>query len=216
MQTRVVATKAAGRVSKSGAAVEAERLYTERKEKANSIGEKMPTYNIDAAHSHLQFSIRHLMISHVRGTFSGVSGTVTYDPDRPSSSSVEATIDVKSISTNDEKRDGHLQSADFFDVAQFPNMTFRSTGVEKTGDAEFKVTGNLTIHGVTKPVTLKVEEVSNEAKDPWGFSRIGASAKTTIKRSEFGLTWNAALETGGVMVGDDVKLDFELELVKAQ
>lgn len=173
-------------------------------------------YAIDPAHSNLQFSIRHLMVANVRGTFTGVHGTVTYDAANPGQSQVEANVDVNTISTGDEKRDGHLKSPDFFNVAEFPEMTFRSTRIEKTGDGEFSVTGDLTIHGVTKPVTLKVEEVSEEAKDPWGATRIGASAKTKIKRSDFGLTWNAALETGGLMVGDDVKLDFELEFVKAQ
>ncbi len=174
------------------------------------------TYQIDPAHSSLQFSVRHLMMSNVRGTFTGVQGTVKYDSANPGQSSVEATIEVNTISTHDEKRDGHLKSPDFFDAAQFATIKFRSSKVEKTGPKDLSVTGDLTLHGVTKPVTLQVEEVSDETKDPFGFARIGASAKTKIKRSDFGLTWNAALETGGMMVGDDVKLDFELEFVKAQ
>ncbi|HEY6987787.1 MAG TPA: YceI family protein [Bryobacteraceae bacterium] len=173
-------------------------------------------YQIDPAHSSLQFSIRHLMVSNVRGTFTGVRGTVTFDPAQPERTMVEAEIDVNTISTNDEKRDEHLKSADFFDVAQFPHMTFRSTKVEKKGPNSYSLTGNLTLHGVTMPVTVEVEEVSEEGKDPWGNTRIGASAKAKLKRSDFGLTWNAPLEAGGFLVGDDVKLDFELEFVKAQ
>ncbi|HEX4169724.1 MAG TPA: YceI family protein [Bryobacteraceae bacterium] len=174
------------------------------------------TYQIDPAHSNLQFSVRHLMMSNVRGAFTGVSGTVTYDPGNPGAASIEAKIDVATVNTHDETRDGHLKTPDFFDVAQYPHITFRSTKIEKKSNNEFLVTGDLTMHGVTKPVVLQVEEVSDEAQDPWGNTRIGASAKGKIKRSEFGLTWNAALEAGGVMVGDDVKLDFELELVKAK
>ncbi len=174
------------------------------------------TYQIDPAHSNLQFSVRHMMMSNVRGTFTGVSGTVTYDPANPTEGSIEAKIDVTTISTHDEKRDGHLKSPDFLDADKYPDMTFRSTKVEKKAANEFTVTGDLTLHGVTKPVVLQVEEVSDEAPDPWGNTRIGASVKGKIKRSEFGLTWNAALEAGGVMVGDDVKLDFELELVKSK
>ncbi len=173
-------------------------------------------YEIDSAHSSLQFSVRHLMVSNVRGTFTGVKGTVLYDPANPAASSVEAAVDVNTINTHDAQRDGHLKSPDFFDVAQFPTINFRSTKVEKKGEGEFAVTGDLTIHGVTKAVTLDVSEVSEQAKDPWGNARIGAAVKTKLKRSEFNLTWNATLETGGFMIGDDVKLDFEIELVKAK
>ncbi|HEY1949925.1 MAG TPA: YceI family protein [Bryobacteraceae bacterium] len=175
----------------------------------------MSTYQIDPVHSHLQFAVRHLMVSNVRGTFTGVKGTVNYDPANPAATTVDAVIDINTINTNDEQRDGHLKSPDFFDAAQYPLMTFQGTQVEKESDSEFKVTGNLTLHGVTKPVVLKVEDVSAEAKDPWGGTRIGATAKTKIKRSDYGLSWNAALETGGFMVGDDVKIEFELEFVKA-
>jgi polyisoprenoid-binding protein YceI len=174
------------------------------------------TYTLDPAHSHIQFSVRHLMVSNVRGTFSGVKGTVSYDPDDPTSATAEVTIDVNTISTNDEKRDGHLKSPDFFDAAQYPTITFKSKRVEKTGSDEFKVTGDLTIHGVTKEVVLKVEEVSGETKDPFGQVKIGATARTKIKRSDFGLTWNAPLETGGVMVSDEVKLEWDLQFIKVQ
>ncbi len=174
------------------------------------------TYQIDAAHSHVQFSVRHLMVSNVRGSFTGVAGTVTFDPDKPAETAIEATIDVASIATNDEKRDGHLKSPEFFDAAQYPTMKFKSTKVESAGPDDFKVTGDLTLHGATKPVTLTVHEISGEAKDPWGNIKMGAAVKGKIKRSDFGLSWNAPLETGGVLIGDDVKLEFELEFLKAQ
>jgi polyisoprenoid-binding protein YceI len=174
------------------------------------------TYEIDPAHANLQFSVRHLMVSNVRGSFTGVKGSVVYDPDNPAASRVEATIDANTIRTGDDQRDTHLKSPDFLDVAKYPTITFKGTKVEKIASDEFKVTGDLTIHGVTKPVVLDLHEVTEETKDPWGNTRIGASAKGKIKRSEFGLTWNAALETGGVVVGDDVKLDFELEFVKGK
>ena len=173
------------------------------------------TYQIDAAHSNVQFSVRHLMVSNVRGTFSGVTGTVSYDPDKPAETTIDATLDVNTVNTNDEKRDGHLKSPDFFDTAQFPVMKFKSKKVESTGTDSQKVTGDLTLHGVTKEVTLSVEEISGESKDPWGNIKIGATVKGKVKRSDFGLTWNAPLETGGVLVGDDVKLEFDLQFLKA-
>jgi polyisoprenoid-binding protein YceI len=173
-------------------------------------------FQIDPSHSSLQFSVRHLMVSNVRGAFTGVHGTVIYDPANPTQSKVEATIDADTIKTNDEKRDEHLKSAEFFNVAEFPEITFRSTKILKKEENSFSVTGDLTLHGVTKPVALDVEDVTGEAKDPWGNIRIGATVKAKIKRSDFGLTWNAALETGGVLVGDEIKLDFELEFIKAQ
>jgi polyisoprenoid-binding protein YceI len=163
----------------------------------------------------VQFSVRHLMVSNVKGTFSGVTGTAVYDPEKPGETTIEASIDVNTVNTNDEKRDGHLKTPDFFDAGQYPTITFKSTAVEPSGDG-FKVTGDLTLHGVTKEVVLTVEEVSGEAKDPWGNLRIGANAKSKLKRSDFGLTWNAALETGGVVISDDVKIEFELEFVKQQ
>jgi len=171
------------------------------------------TYAIDPAHSHVQFSVRHMMISNVKGAFSGVKGTVVYDPNAPETSSVQAEIDASSINTLDANRDTHLKSPDFLDVAQFPTITFQSTKIEGSGDS-LKIHGNLTIHGVTKPATLQVEEIAQEGKDPWGNMRIGAAAKAKIKRSDFGLSWNAALETGGMLVGDELKLDFEIQLIK--
>jgi polyisoprenoid-binding protein YceI len=173
------------------------------------------SYQIDAAHSSVQFSVRHLMVSNVKGTFSGVSGTVFYDPDKPAETTIDATIDVKTVNTNDEKRDGHLKSGDFFDVAQYPTITFKSKRVEAVSATEQKVTGDLTLHGVTKEVTLTADEISGEAKDPWGNTKIGATVKGKIKRSDFGLSWNAPLETGGFLVGDDVKMEFDLQFLKA-
>jgi polyisoprenoid-binding protein YceI len=171
-------------------------------------------YEIDPAHSSAQFTIRHLMISNVRGDFKTVKGTVVYDPENVAATSIQAEIDVNSLNTRDENRDAHVKSAEFFNVEKYPSISFKSSKVESVDDGEFKVTGSLTILGVTKEVVLKVEGPSEEAKDPWGNLRIGASASTKIKRSDFGLTWNAALETGGVMLGDDVKIELDLELVK--
>jgi polyisoprenoid-binding protein YceI len=173
------------------------------------------TYTIDPAHSSAQFSVRHMMISNVRGGFSGVTGTVDYDAANPGASSVDIVIDANTIKTLDEQRDGHLKSADFLDTGKYPTITFKSTKIDATGADEATMTGNLTVHGVTKPVTLKVEGPSAEGKDPWGNIRIGASATTKIKRSEFGLTWNAVLEAGGFMVGDELKIELEVEMIKA-
>lgn len=171
------------------------------------------TYQIDSAHSSVHFSVRHLMLSNVRGEFGKVSGTVNYDAQNPANSSVEATIDAASINTRDAQRDGHLKSADFLDVEKFPTITFRSRKIEAKGDGG-KITGDLTIHGVTREVTLEVEGPTAEVKDPWGKQRVGASAKTKIDRREFGITWNAAMETGGVMVGHEVKIEIDVEFVR--
>jgi polyisoprenoid-binding protein YceI len=174
------------------------------------------SYEIDPAHSSVQFIVRHLMVTNVRGSFRGVKGSVSYDPADLASASFEATIDVNSISTNEETRDGHLKSADFFDVAKYPTITFKGKRLEKLSDEEFKATGDLTLHGVTKEVVLTVEDVSKEAKDPWGGSRVGATIKGKIKRSDFGLTYNAPLETGGLVIGDEVKLELDIQFVKTQ
>ncbi|HWC96334.1 MAG TPA: YceI family protein [Candidatus Sulfopaludibacter sp.] len=171
-------------------------------------------YKIDPAHSSAQFTVRHMMITNVRGAFSGIQGTVSYDPNDVSSSKVNVVIDATTLNTLDAQRDAHLKSADFLDVEKYPTITFNSTKVEPAGDGEINVTGDLTIHGVTKPVVLKVEEPSMEAKDPWGNLRMGASATTKIKRSDFGLQYNAALETGGVLIGDELKLALEVSLIR--
>jgi polyisoprenoid-binding protein YceI len=174
----------------------------------------VPRYDIDPAHTSAQFKVRHLMISHVKGEFTKVSGSAAFDPVNPDASFVEVTIDATSISTREPQRDEHLKSADFLDVARFPTITFRSTSVVPSGKDSYEVTGNLTIHGVTQPVALDVEGMTPEAKDPWGFLRRGATATTTIERKDFGLVWNAALETGGVMVGDDVHITIDVELMR--
>ena len=172
-------------------------------------------YQIDPAHSSAQFVVRHMMITNVRGGFSSVKGTVVYDPDNLAESSIETEIDAATIKTMDEQRDAHLKSADFLDVEKHPTIAFKSAKIEASGDGELKATGDLNIHGVTKQVVLKVGGPTAEGKDPWGNARIGASATTKIKRSDFGLTWNAALETGGILVGDDLKIELEVSLIKA-
>jgi polyisoprenoid-binding protein YceI len=171
------------------------------------------TYNIDTAHSHAQFKVRHMMIANVKGEFTTVTGTVNYDEANPSNSTIEAAIDVATISTRDAQRDGHLKSADFFDVEKYPQITFKSTGV-KTADGETHVQGDLTIHGVTKSVNLTVESFTPEAKDPWGYMRRGAEARTKISRKDFGMEFNVALEAGGFLVGDDVEITVDVELVR--
>ena len=171
------------------------------------------TWNIDPAHSSAGFKVRHMMISNVKGTFKGLSGVLTLDESEPTRSRVEASIPIAGLSTCDEQRDGHLKSADFLDVEKFPTITFKSTGVKPSGNGG-EVTGELTIHGVAQPVTLEVEGPVPEIKDPWGMHRIGGSATAKINRKDFGLTWNSALETGGVLVGDEVKITIEFEAVR--
>jgi polyisoprenoid-binding protein YceI len=171
-------------------------------------------YDIDATHSSAHFSVRHLMISNVKGEFTKVTGTVTWDPDNPSASKVEATIDVSSLHTRDEQRDGHLKSAEFFDLAQYPDIKFVSKSVQPDGHDEYLVKGDMTIHGVTKEVELHVEGPTPEVKDPWGNLKAGAAATAKINRKDFGLGWNAPLETGGVVVGEEVKINLEVELTR--
>ncbi|ATB28131.1 YceI family protein [Melittangium boletus] len=173
-------------------------------------------FEIDPAHSAASFSVRHMMVTNVRGAFSKVSGTVNVDDKDVTKSTVEATIDATTINTNEPKRDEHLKSADFFDTGKFPTITFKSTKVAKAGKG-FKVTGDLTMHGVTKPVVLDVTEgLTPEAKDPWGNTKRGATATTKVNRKDFGLAWNKALETGGVAVGEEVTITLDLELTKKQ
>jgi len=171
-------------------------------------------WNIDPAHSTAEFSVRHLMITNVKGRFGALSGTVELDPEHPETSKVDVTIDATSIDTSNEKRDAHLKSPDFFDVEKFPSLTFKSTKVSRT-DAGFEVVGDLTMHGITNELTLEVEEVSSPSKDPWGNTRVGTSARARINRKDWGLNWNAALETGGVLVGEQVKISIEVSLVAA-
>jgi polyisoprenoid-binding protein YceI len=170
------------------------------------------TWNIDASHSSIHFSIRHLVIAKVRGQFTKWSGAFTVDGTDFTTAQVSATIDSASIETGVADRDKHLKSADFFDVATFPEITFKSTRVEGNGKEHWKLIGDLTIHGVTREITLQVEH-SGGAKDPWGNQRLGFAAKTSIERKEFGLTWNQVLEAGGVMVGDRVDIEIDLEAV---
>jgi len=169
-------------------------------------------WNIDATHSHATFAVRHMVVSTVKGHFNVLSGTVNIDTANPASSWVQAEIDAASIDTNEANRDKHLRSPDFFDVEKYPKITFKSTKVEPAGDNQYKVTGDLTLHGVTKPVVFDVE-YSGEVKDPYGFRRAGFSGKTKISRKEWGLTWHTLLETGGAVVADEVKIEVDLEAV---
>jgi polyisoprenoid-binding protein YceI len=173
------------------------------------------TWNIDPAHSAAEFKVKHMMISNVKGNFSGLSGVLTEHTVDSTLSSIEASIPVATVSTGDPQRDGHLKSGDFFDAEKFPTMTFKSTTVVRKAEGEYSVTGDLTIHGVTKPVTFAVEGPSAPGKDPWGNTRIGLSATTKINRKDFGLSWNAALETGGFLVGEEVSVTLDVQFIKA-
>ena len=172
------------------------------------------TWNIDPDHSNVGFKVRHLMVSNVKGSFDKYTGTVELNDKDITKSKVEVAIDTNSVNTNVQKRDEHLRSADFFDVAKYPTMTFVSKKVTKAGKDKLKVTGYLTLHGVTRQVVLDMEGPSKESKDPWGNIRRGATASTKINRKDFGLVWNAALETGGVTVGDEVTITLEIEMIK--
>jgi polyisoprenoid-binding protein YceI len=171
-------------------------------------------WTIDPAHSSAQFSVRHMMVSTVRGEFTRLSGTVELDEKDVTRSSVEATIDATTIDTRNERRDGHLKSADFFDVANHPTITFKSAKVDKASDGRLKVTGDLTIRGVTRPVVLDVEALSPVVRDPQGNLRSGTSATTRINRKDFGVSWSANLDGGGLVVSDDVNITIDIELVK--
>ena len=172
------------------------------------------SWQIDPAHSHIEFAVRHLMISTVKGRFADVQGKIWVDRSDPSAFLVDVTIDVASIDTRQEQRDAHLRSADFFDAARFPTITFRSRRIQGNPlERDFRLIGDLTIRGITREVTL---EVSPEGRmtDPWGEERTGFSARAKIDRTDFGLTWNQALETGGVLVSNEVKISIEVELVR--
>lgn len=170
-------------------------------------------WDFDVAHSSINFSVRHLMVSKVRGQFTKWSGSLEFDEQEPTRARVEAQLDAASIDTKDAQRDAHLRSADFLDTERFPTISFKSTGIEKVGDARFSMKGELTIRGITKPVTLDVE-YAGRAKDPWGGERVGFSARTSIDRKDFGLTWNQLLETGGVLVGEKVDIELEIEAIR--
>jgi len=171
------------------------------------------TYQIDSAHSAAQFSVRHLMISNVRGEFSKVTGTVVFDPHNLDASKIDATIDATTINTREPNRDAHLKSPDFFDTENFPTLSFKSTQVRKSGD-NLQVKGDLTMHGVTREVVLDVDGPTPEVKDPWGNIRIGATATTKINRKEWGLGWNQVLEAGGFAVGEQVTITLDIEATK--
>ncbi|HTT61159.1 MAG TPA: YceI family protein [Bryobacteraceae bacterium] len=172
-------------------------------------------YSIEPAHTAAHFKVRHMMIANVRGEFCKVSGKVTIDASNPSASSVSAEIDVNSINTREPDRDKHLKSSDFFDAANYPTITFQSKKIEPDGPEGFQVTGDLTIRGVTREVVLYVTGPTPEVKDPWGYTRRGVEAVTKINRKEFGVAYNQALEAGGVLVGEEVEISIEAELVKA-
>jgi polyisoprenoid-binding protein YceI len=173
------------------------------------------TWNIDPVHSVAEFKVKHMMISNVKGQFPKVTGALTLDETDLTKSHVEASIEAASIETRDPQRDAHLKSADFFDVEKFTTLSFKSTGISLVRDGELSVEGNLTIRGVTRKVLFAVEGPTPPAKDPWGNTRVAVSATTKINRKDFDLTWNAALETGGILVGDEVTITLDVEFVKA-
>jgi polyisoprenoid-binding protein YceI len=174
------------------------------------------TWNIDPAHTVAEFKVKHMMIANMKGHFSKVSGVLIRDESDPANDRVEARIEAASIHTRDEQRDAHLKSSDFFHVEKFPTLHFKSTGVKVVGEGELSLEGDLTIRGVTRKVHFAVEGPTPPAKDPWGNTRVAISASTKINRKDFGLTWNAALETGGILVGDEVTITLDVEFVKAQ
>jgi len=173
------------------------------------------TWNIDPVHSTAQFKVKHMMISNVKGEFTKITGKLELNDADITKSRIEASIDAATINTREAQRDAHLKSADFLDVDKFPILSFKSTHVSKTGEAELAVDGDLSIHGVTRKALFEVEGPSAPIKDPWGSTRIGISATTRIHRKDFGLTWNAALETGGIMVGEEVTITLDVEFIKA-
>jgi polyisoprenoid-binding protein YceI len=172
------------------------------------------TWNIDPAHSAAEFKVRHMMISYVRGKFSGLSGVLKLDETDYTHSAVEVSIPAASVRTVDDKLDAHLKDADFFEVEKFPTLTFKSTSIRSSGGRDYAVTGDLTIRGVTKSVTLSVNDVSEPSNDPWGNERIGLSGSTKINRKDFGLVWNTPLELGGMLVGDEVAITLDVQLIK--
>jgi polyisoprenoid-binding protein YceI len=173
------------------------------------------TWNIDPSHSAAEFKVKHMMIANVKGHFSKVSGSLTLDESDLGKSHVEASIDAASIETRDAQRDAHLRSADFLDVEKFPTLSFKSERVSVVRDGELAVEGDLTIHGVTRRVVFTVEGPTPPTKDPWGNTRVAVSGTTKINRKDYGLTWNAALETGGILVGEEITITLDVEFVKA-
>jgi len=180
----------------------------------SAVQTQTSTWKVDQAHSGAEFKVKHMMISNVKGHFSGVDGILDLNEDDVTKSHIQATIDASSITTRDPQRDTHLKSAEFFDVEQFPTLAFTSTEV-KTTNGDLAVSGDLSIHGVTRKVVFTVEGPTAPARDPWGNTRIGLTATTKINRRDFGLTWNALLETGGILVGDDVTIIFDVQFIQA-
>ena len=172
------------------------------------------TWNIDPVHSVAEFEVKHMMISNVKGQFTGIKGVLFVDETDLINSRIEAAIDAASISTREPQRDAHLKSADFFDVEKYPALSFKSTRIARVGNGELAVTGDLTIHGVTRSVVFAVEGPTAPAKDPWGNTRKGLSATTKINRKDFGLAWNTTLETGGILVGDEITITLDVQFVK--
>lgn len=170
---------------------------------------------VDPAHSSVDFSIKHMMIANVKGSFNSFDAEIEADPADLTTADIQFNVALSSIDTRNEDRDNHLRSADFFDVEKHAKMTFKSTSIASKGDDEYDVTGDLTIHGVTRPETFTVT-YEGSGKDPWGNEKVGFSAAGVIKRSDYGLTWNSALETGGVLVGDKVKIDLQIQAAKAE
>jgi polyisoprenoid-binding protein YceI len=173
------------------------------------------TWNIDRAHSVAEFKVKHMMISNVKGQFAKLAGALTLDESDLTNSRVEASLEAASLETRDAQRDAHLKSADFFHVEKFPTLSFTSTGISVVRDGELAVEGDLTIRDVTRKVLFSIEGPTPPAKDPWGNTRVAVSAATKINRKDFGLTWNTALETGGILVGDEVTITLDVQFVKA-
>jgi len=183
---------------------------------AGAAGAQPVKWAIDASHSSATFGVRHMMVTTVRGQFNVLSGSVEVVGNDPTTAKVSVTIDAASIDTRDAKRDEHLRAADFFDVAKFPTLTFVSKKVERAANGKLAMTGDLTMRGVTREVVLDLEGPTAEVKDPWGNSRVGLIGTTTINRKDYGLTWNKALETGGLLVGEDVTITIDVSLVKGK
>jgi len=184
-----------------------------RNDASGSVAQQT-TWQIDPAHSAAQFSVRHMMVSTIRGTFEKLSGTVLWDGKDITTGSVEATIETASVTTREPKRDAHLKSADFFDAEKFPTLTFKSAKIEPAGPDRAKMTGDLTIRGVTRRAVFDVEGPTPAIKDPYGNLRVGATATTKINRQDFGVSWNGVLDAGGVVVGDEVTITIDMEIVR--
>ncbi len=182
---------------------------------STSVLPQTTTWTADPVHSVAEFKVKHMMISSVKGHFAAIRATLTLDGEDVTRSRVEASLDAASIATGELQRDAHLKSADFFDAAKFPTLSFVSRGVARRDDGSLAVTGDLTIHGVTREVVFSVDGPSEPARDPWGKERIGLSAATKINRKDFGLNWNAALETGGILVGDEVAISLDVQFLKS-